>query len=94
VVGSENGQFKYPSAVAIDSRSGNVYVADTENHRIQIFSPSGTYLGSWGEIGTQNGHFASPTGLDIDNAGNVYVADTANHRIQIFSPSGTYLGSW
>ena len=69
-------------------------MADTDNHRIQIFSPSGNYLGSWGEIGTGNGRFVSPTGLDTDALGNVYVADTANHRIQIFSPSGNYLGSW
>jgi DNA-binding beta-propeller fold protein YncE len=81
--------------LAIDPISGNVYVADTDNHRIQIFSPSGTYMGSWGgEIGTENGQFVSPGGLAIDLAGNVYVADTGNNRIQILSSNGTYIGSW
>jgi tripartite motif-containing protein 71 len=36
--GTADGQFEYPSGVAVDS-SENVYVADTGNHRIQVFSP-------------------------------------------------------
>ena len=60
----------------------------------QKFSPSGNFLGSWGEIGTGNGSFVSPSGLATDIAGNVYVADRDNHRVQKFSPSGNFLGSW
>jgi DNA-binding beta-propeller fold protein YncE len=40
LLGSEDGQFKYPYGVAVDP-SGNVYVADTENHRIQKFISAG-----------------------------------------------------
>ena len=75
--------------------SGNVYVADRYNNRIQEFSPNGTYITSWGVVGSENGQFKYPSAAAIDNqSGNVYVADTENHRIQIFSSSGKYLGSW
>ena len=75
--------------------TGNVYVADRYNNRIQEFSPNGTYITSWGSEGSENGQFKYPAGVAIDaSSGNVYVADTDNHRIQKFSPSGNFLGSW
>jgi hypothetical protein len=55
-VGSGNGQFGYPRGVAIDP-SGNVYVADTGNDRIQKFNSSGMYLSQWGTHGVGAGQF-------------------------------------
>jgi len=81
-------QFNTPYAVNLDS-SGNIYVADTGNDRIQKFSSDGIYLTSWGEIGSANGQFLSPSGIALDSADNVYVADTGNDRIQKFSSDGT-----
>ncbi|MEM2760711.1 MAG: hypothetical protein QXW73_07990, partial [Nitrososphaerales archaeon] len=52
--GSADGQFRAPSGVAVDS-SGNVYVADTNNNRIQKFTSTGTFLTKWGSSGTGNG---------------------------------------
>ena len=45
--GAANGQFEIPWGIAIDS-SGNVFVADTANHRIQKFTNSGTFVTKWG----------------------------------------------
>jgi DNA-binding beta-propeller fold protein YncE len=81
--GAGNGQFYYPGAVATDA-AGNVYVADSWNHRIQKFTSTGSYATRWGLTGGGNGQFAYPYGLATDAAGNVYVADQYNHRIQVF----------
>jgi tripartite motif-containing protein 71 len=39
-MGRENGEFKYPKDISIDSSSGCIYIADTENNRIQVFAPA------------------------------------------------------
>jgi sugar lactone lactonase YvrE len=72
--------------VAVDAQ-GNVYVADTWNHRIQKFDPSGKFLLKWTG---QNGGFWGPRGIALDPQGNVYVTDTGNKRIQKFDPNGRF----
>ena len=91
--GSGNGQFAVVNAVAVDA-TGNVYVADANNHRIQKFGGDGTFLMAWGTQGTGNGQFEFPRGVAIDGSGNVLVADTDNDRIQRFSPLGVYESQW
>ena len=88
--GSANGQLNAPLGIAADN-SGNIYVVDTQNNRIEKFDSSGAYLTQWGglSVGTGNGQFNSPAALAVDNAGNVYVVDTGNIRIQKFDSSGT-----
>jgi sugar lactone lactonase YvrE len=88
--GTGNGQFgnalaTAPYGVAVDS-SGNVYVVDTDNYRIEKFDSTGTYLAQWGSHGTGNGQFNRPGAVAVDSSGNVYVADTNNNRIQKFHP--------
>ncbi len=85
--------FNVPIGIAVDG-SGNVYVADTYNHRIQVFDGNGTFLRKWGSYGTGNGRFRYPNGIAVDGSGNVYVADSQNHRIQVFDSDGTYLIQW
>jgi tripartite motif-containing protein 71 len=91
--GALNGQFHNPEAMAVDS-DGNVYVADTFNHRIQKFDGMGNFLTKWGSEGTQPGQFNRPSGIKIDSAGIVYVVDTFNHRIQTFDGNGVFLSQW
>ena len=71
-------------SLAIDG-SGNVYVADSSNNRIQKFAADGAFLAAWGSYGTGNGQFAGPTGVATDSSGHVYVADQNNDRIQKFA---------
>ena len=91
--GAGDGQFYQPWGVAVDS-SGNVYVADMFNNRIQKFSPAGTLLNNWGTVGSGDGQFSYPSDVAVDSSGNVYIADHGNHRIQKFSSNGTFLGKW
>jgi hypothetical protein len=90
-------RFNSPRGVAVDTL-GNVYVADTFNHRIRKITPGGiaTTLagngtfgfvdGTGGPSGTTQFHF--PYGVAVDTLGNVYVADTLNHRIRKITPTG------
>jgi DNA-binding beta-propeller fold protein YncE len=57
---------------------GNVYVADTGNHRIQKFNDEGKFIGTWGSLGSDDGQFRTPKGVAVDAQGNIYVADTKN----------------
>ena len=83
------------AGVAVNQTSGNVYVADTSNHRVQRFSSAGVFLGKWGTKGNGNGQFDIPQGIAIDPVnGDVYVGDRGNNRVQKFSATGTFLATF
>lgn len=85
--GSGPGQLLDPRGVAVD-REGNVYVADTGNHRVQVFGPDGRLAKIYGEHGATPGAFDEPSDVAIDAAGNVLVVDTWNHRVQKLDRNG------
>jgi uncharacterized protein (TIGR03663 family) len=97
--GSEPGQFQRPRGIAV-APDGSLYIADTENHRIQHVSQDGTVLNVWGSFAdlaqgdAPGGTFYNPWGVAVGPDGTVYVADTWNHRIQKFSPEGDFLSMW
>ena len=90
-VGTSNKQFNSPTGIAVDS-SGKIYVADTFNHRVQIFNPDYTHAKTIGTgvFGSSNEQFSGPTGIAVDSSGKIYVADTGNHRVQIFNSDYTH----
>ncbi|HET7485864.1 MAG TPA: SMP-30/gluconolactonase/LRE family protein [Solirubrobacterales bacterium] len=88
--GTGNGQFKGPNGIAIDA-SGNLWVVDTKNNRVQELNSKGEYLTKFGTSGTGNGQFKNPNGIAIDASGNLWVADTENNRIEEFNSKGEYL---
>ncbi|MFH0860766.1 MAG: lamin tail domain-containing protein [Candidatus Altiarchaeota archaeon] len=73
-----------PLDIAIDT-TGMIHVADTDNHRIVIFHPNGSFYQSFGSYSTTEwGRFNEPSGVDA-NLNIIYVADKNNNRIQFFS---------
>jgi tripartite motif-containing protein 71 len=98
-VGSGNGQFGSgsgsgfygfgPGNLAVDS-SGNVYVTDTGNYRVQKFDGSGNYVTQFGAYGPGPGQFEGLGGVAVDSSGNLYVVDEADNRVEKFNtPGGT-----
>ncbi len=62
-----------------------MYVADTNNYRIQKFDSQGKFLASWGSLGAGPGQFTRPVSLAVDDKNNLYVLDNANKNIQKFA---------
>ena len=91
--GKKPGMFRDPSGIAFDG-SGNFWVADTGNDRIQKFSREGTLIQVIGGSGSDEGEFDSPAAVAVSPKGNIVVADTGNRRIQVFSPKGLFLGAF
>lgn len=84
-------QFDVVSDIALDA-DGNIYVADSNNCRIQKYNSSGQYLMTFGAgYGFDNTHLQFPEGICLDRRGNLYVADKWNSRVQKFDSDGNYL---
>lgn len=86
----EQGKFYGPRAIAFDA-TGNLYVTDTGNKRIQKFAPDGRVLAAYGGAGSAEGQFMEPVGIAVDESGNFWVADTWNRRIQKFDKDFKFL---
>jgi sugar lactone lactonase YvrE len=91
--GNEDGEFRNPLDAAADSE-GNLYVADTNNHRVQVFYSTGEFKTKWGSYGTGEGQFRVPSDVAVNENGEIYVADSMNHRIQVFDDNGNFLTQW
>ena len=99
--GSGDGQLNKPWGIAVDADGVNVYVADTENDRIQRYIDDGqggyVYHSQWTGFTSGKAIFNNPrgvAGVAVDKDGNVFVADTFNHMIKKFTPDGVLLTEW
>lgn len=88
--GSEPGELDEPQGLCIDG-GGNICVADSNNHRIQVFSPSGALLRAFGEEGMEPGRLYYPRVVRVNDQGDVYVADSKPGRVQKFNPEGQFI---
>src|SRR6266704_5072169 len=96
--GTGPGEFKFiagdpttPTDVAGSiavGRTGMVYVSDSGNGRVQVFTPQGRFIRQFGSYGARKGQFFFPGDLAVDGSGNVYVTDDQNQTLAKFSPAG------
>ena len=87
--GNRNGQLNSPMSLALEPNSGRLFVADTNNHRIQVFSTKGKYLSKFGKEGASPGCLILPTAVAIHQE-KVFVGDVAS-CVSVFSVKGQYL---
>jgi DNA-binding beta-propeller fold protein YncE len=94
----DTAQMSFPNGVAVDSASGDVYVADSNNGRLLVFGPDGTLLTQVGR-GVSQGNLGLPRGVAIDD-NHVYVADSTGQQVFVYAPFKAgqprleYLGSF
>ncbi|XP_041366991.1 RING finger protein nhl-1-like [Gigantopelta aegis] len=86
--GAEQANFTWPRGVAVSPLDDKIYVADSSNHRVQVFDNAGRYIRSFGAYGQNEGEFDCLAGIAVNGLNQVIVADRYNHRIQIFNRSG------
>jgi len=89
--GSEPGQFQQPRGLALTPQ-GNIAVADSKNGRIQVLSPAGEPILSFGQ-GVLSSDVSGVGDVDCSSAGEFYVADTWSGAIRKFSADGNLLAT-
>jgi sugar lactone lactonase YvrE len=99
MTGSEAGFYDAPRGLAL-APDGTLYIADTNNNRIQHVTASGEVIASWGTFAdvtlgdAPGGTFNNPWDVAVGPDGSVYVADTWNYRVQKFTSSGKFVKMW
>jgi len=88
--GTAPGRFNFPMGVDA-AADGRVFVADTNNGRVQEFDAGGTLRRTFGRLGYQDGEFLRPKSVCVYDAG-LLVADTRNHRVQYVDLGSERLG--
>jgi len=81
--GNRDGEFNRAEGLGIDV-ADRVYVADSCNHRIQVFSPEGKWLRNYGKAGSGKGELSYPYDVRVDAKGMQFVCEFGNSRVQIF----------
>ncbi len=97
--GDGPGQFRFPHDVAVDSATGNLYVMDVGNARVQQLDAAGNFLREWGSPGSGDGEFSgivgSPGGIAFDPVSrHVFTSDATNDAIQRFDELGNFQNRW
>ena len=89
--GSDILQFNTPRGIAVLPTTGQIFIADTSNHRIQVLNNNFTYSHSFGKNGSSGKQFNSPYDVTFDNEGCLCVADFGNNCIKRFTTAGQYV---
>lgn len=89
--GAGDGEFNHPHGLAIDRRRGDlIYVGDQENHRLQVFTPAGTFVRAWGDADFLHIH---DVGID-PASGALFVGDYELDTLRRFAPTGELLATY
>ena len=91
-----NGRLKFndPTGITVHPTTGQIFIPDTNNHRIQVLNKDLTYSHSFGKKGSSPEQFNEPYDVTFDNEGYLYVADNENHCIKKFTSTGQYISTF
>ncbi|MCB2181048.1 MAG: hypothetical protein KQH63_03355 [Desulfobulbaceae bacterium] len=103
-LGTGDGEFTQPTAIAVSDSSGKIYVVDHKEDIVKVFLPDGSYDFAFGESGSEQGQFNSPTSIAIQN-NRVFVTDLEviiepdsppheGARVQVFTLDGDFVSSY
>ena len=87
--GKRKGEFDDPLGIAV--YDSEVYMCDSNNHRIQIFDLDLNFVRSIGSCGRERSKFNTPFDVKFDTAGNMYVAEWGNGRVQVMDSNGQFI---
>lgn len=88
--GSEPGCFTWPRGIAVGP-DNSIVVADSSNHRVQVFDVNGIFVKEFGQYGAGEAEFDCLAGVAVNRIGQYIIADRYNHRIQVLDPAGRFL---
>ncbi len=83
-----------PGGLAVNARTGDIFVADVIAHAVLVLSADGTLVRRIGSNGDAPGQFNFPTHVALDTHGNLLVSDSMNFRIQKLTPKGEPLATF
>lgn len=89
--GEGEGEFNFPTHIALHPVTGEIYVADSMNFRIERFTPEGKFIRSLGSAGTRVGSFSKLKGISVDSHGIVYAVDGLYDTVEMFNDKGEFL---
>ena len=87
--GNSDGRLYNPLGITCDG-AGNIYIADSGNSRVQVFTAQGRFLRQFGRLSGLN----CPGGISVDANGTVFVSDCFNDRVFVFTPDGQLVTSF
>jgi sugar lactone lactonase YvrE len=97
--GRDAEYFFQPNDVLV-APNGDIFVSEGHTStagataRVLKFTKDGTFIKSWGKLGSAPGDFDQPHALAMDSRGRLFVGDRNNNRIQIFDQDGKFLEEW
>ena len=85
------GTFFYPEGVAVNATY--IFVADTQNSRVQVFNPDGSFNATFGTPGNgiNDGTLNRPTGIHINGSDYIFVSSTFRNVVKVWDPSFTWV---
>jgi DNA-binding beta-propeller fold protein YncE len=98
--GSLPGQLSEPRGIAASDQTGQIYVVDMGNARVEQYSADGTFIAAFGGTADTSGLLTltdqglGPTGVAVGPDGLIYVCDTWAHRILVLDQKGTVVREW
>ncbi len=101
------GELFVPQGITVQDETGNVYVSNGRGlnpdgsfnpdlgNKVEIYNPSGEYIGAVGSGGTGPGEFDEPSALEFSpKNGNLYVGDVFNNRVNVYDSKGNFINTF